>query len=208
MKRITEILPEEDSLSALGRRKFLGLSGTAVAALMVSKLDSQAAYFGLLGKKPVDDIPHEWVQQRGADVLRYARHIEKLKLKNITPKMVIAPHFKVRGSIYNTLPPKSMWNNIGPTLKVIDEMVETMGAPVRQLTSIYRSPRYNRSCGGKSRSLHMQNMAIDVQFSGVSPSHVARTARTLRSRGLFRGGIGRYSSFVHVDTRGTNVSWG
>jgi hypothetical protein len=45
-----------------------------------------------------------------------------------------------------------------------------------------------------------------VQF-GVAPSVVAQTARTLRSRGVFRGGVGRYSTFTHIDTRGQNVDW-
>jgi len=55
-------------------------------------------------------------------------------------------------------------------------------------------------------SWHQANVALDVKFP-VRASHVAAVARGLRSRGHFRGGVGRYSSFTHIDTRGRNVDW-
>ena len=93
------------------------------------------------------------------------------------------------------------------TLQAADHIAATLGKPIKDVTSAYRSPAYNRRCpGAKSQSWHMQNFALDLQF-GVSPRTVASVARQLRSRGLFKGGIGRYSSFTHIDTRGTNVDW-
>ena len=53
----------------------------------------------------------------------------------------------------------------------------------------------------------MQNIALDLQFKGVSASHANYVAKQLRQKGYFKGGVGRYPSFVHVDTRGTNVNW-
>jgi hypothetical protein len=29
----------------------------------------------------------------------------------------------------------------------------------------------------------------------------------MRSTGLFQGGVGRYGSFTHIDTRGSNADW-
>ena len=83
--------------------------------------------------------------------------------------MVLAPHFKTRGRTHNSLPPKTQWKQMAATLKVVDKMISQMGAPLREITSAYRSPRYNRAVGGKSGSYHMQNMALDLQFRGVSP---------------------------------------
>ncbi|MFD2157407.1 YcbK family protein [Rubritalea tangerina] len=100
-----------------------------------------------------------------------------------------------------------MWSRIAPTLRVIDAMSSSMRAPVSEMLSIYRSPSYNRAVRGRSRSQHMENRAVDVRFKGVSPYTVSRVARAIRSRGHFAGGVGRYSSFTHVDTRGNNADW-
>ena len=122
--------------------------------------------------------------------------------------MVLAPHFKTRGYTSNSLPPSSYYKKMGPTLKIIDRMASELGKPVREILSAYRSPRYNRAVGGKSRSLHMQNQAVDVKFHGVSPRYVASVARYLRDKKRkFSGGIGQYNSFVHVDTRGYKARW-
>lgn len=189
------------------RRKFLATTGLATAGVIIGAPSSRGAFFGLMGDKPVPGIPHAWVQAKGSDVLRYARYIQSLNLRNITPRMVLAPHFKTRGRTQNSIPPKSYWKNMGPTLKVIDKMVTKIGAPLKEITSAYRTPRYNRAVGGKRGSYHMQNMACDIQFCGISPYHVSYVAKQLRAKGYFKGGIGRYPSFVHVDTRGLNVSW-
>lgn len=189
------------------RRKFLATAGMATAGVIVSSPSSEGAFYGLMGGKPVPGIPHAWVQAKGSDVLRYARYIQSLGLRNITPRMILSPHFKTRGKIGNSLPPKSYWHFMSPTLKVLDRLVTRVGAPLREVTSAYRSPRYNRAVGGKTQSYHMRNMALDLKFRGISPYHVAYVARQLRTRGLFKGGIGRYSGFVHIDTRGHNVDW-
>jgi len=192
---------------ASSRRQFLAKAGIVAAGVVIGAPRSEGAFFGLMSDEPVPGIPHAWVQAKGSDVLRYARYIQNLNLRNITPRMVLAPHFKTRGRTHNTLPPKTYWKKIGPTLKVIDKMVTRIGAPLREITSAYRSPRYNRAVGGKSRSYHMQNMACDIQFRGVSPYHVAYVAKQMRRQGYYKGGVGLYSSFVHIDTRGSNATW-
>ena len=189
------------------RRKFIATAGAAATGLVLAAPCSEGAFFGLMGDKPVPGIPHAWVQAKGSDVLRYARFIQGLNLRNITPRMVLASHFKTRGSVPNSLPPKTQWKKMAPTLMVIDKMVARIGSPLREITSAYRSPAYNRAVRGKSNSYHMLNMACDIKFQGVSPYHAAYVAKQLRTQGYYKGGIGRYSGFVHVDTRGTNVDW-
>jgi hypothetical protein len=156
----------------------------------------------------VAGIPDQWVDLEGKAVYEYANYILGLNLKNITPRMILAPHFKCRRGTKNCLPPKNTWSKIKPTLKVIDNMVDVIGRPIGSIVSAYRSPKYNRAVGGKSRSYHMQNQAVDVTFTGIKPSHVAKIARKLRDdRNVFAGGVGTYSGFVHIDTRGVNANW-
>lgn len=107
----------------------------------------------------------------------------------------------------NTDPPRELWPNIVPTARVLDELRRRVGAPIAIL-SAYRSPAYNRAIGGAGASMHMQFKAIDfVVRSHSSPLDWARALREMRSSGLFSGGIGTYSGFVHVDTRGENADW-
>lgn len=188
-----------------GRRRFLGLFGAFIGTCAISVQNAKAVLFS--SSKPVAGIPQSWVDQKGTDVLRYANYIKGLRLKNVTPYMVLRPHFKTRGRSSNSLPPRYMWSRIGPTLKVLDAMSTSMRAPISELLSIYRSPSYNRAVRGRSRSQHLENRAVDVRFKGVSAYTASRVARRIRSQGKFSGGIGRYSSFTHVDTRGHNTDW-
>ena len=82
-----------------------------------------------------------------------------------------------------------------------------MNVGVKEVVSAYRSPAYNARCAGaKRRSWHQANVAVDVKFH-TGARNVTATARNLRDRGLFKGGVGSYSSFTHIDTRGQNVNW-
>ena len=92
-------------------------------------------------------------------------------------------------------------------LLVADEVASRLGTSVRVVTSAYRSPAYNARCSGAMpNSYHKQNYALDLKFH-ASPSVVARIARNVREEGKFRGGVGRYSGFTHIDTRGYNADW-
>lgn len=153
------------------------------------------------------DVPADWVKVLGSRTLDYASYLHRLRLRNLTPEEIIRPHTNKRGSVQNTLPPMSMWRNIRSTLMVVDRISSMLREDVRAVTSVYRSPSYNRMCRGASRdSYHMRNNAIDIKFT-TSPGQVVEAANALRNRGYFKGGVGRYGSFTHIDTRGENVSW-
>jgi hypothetical protein len=197
------------------RRVALGTLGAGALALLGST-GSASAFFSKKPKisivtptAPVDfaDLPQEWVARQGRELKAYSEFLASLRLQRLTPRQVIEAHAKQRGSVWNSLPPRTMWRQMAPTLRVIDRVSMQLGQPVKEIVSAYRAPSYNARCpGAKSGSYHQANVAVDVQFS-VAPSVVAQTARTLRSRGLFRGGVGRYSTFTHIDTRGQNVDW-
>jgi hypothetical protein len=152
-------------------------------------------------------LPPEWVALQGRELKAYADYLASIRLQRLTPRQVIEAHAKKHGSVWNSLPPRKLWRYMVPTLRVVDRVSMQLGQPVQEIVSAYRSPAYNARCAGaRSGSWHQSNVAVDVKFP-VAASSVAQTARTLRSAGYFRGGVGRYSGFTHIDTRGQNVDW-
>ncbi|MCO6414703.1 D-Ala-D-Ala carboxypeptidase family metallohydrolase [Siccirubricoccus sp. KC 17139] len=107
----------------------------------------------------------------------------------------------------NTRPPQELWPNIIPVARLLQALRTKLGQPV-VLHSLYRSPAYNKAVGGEPNSQHMRFCAADFAMPGFSsPVHWAGILRGMRSEGVFRGGIGVYPSFVHVDTRGFDADW-
>jgi hypothetical protein len=208
----------------VSRRGVISTLGLATTALFAGSVNASACWFGSKN----DDIPvvkvkttgnsskpsqkvggfdEEWVRLEGRNLDKYVAYINSLKLKNITAQEVIEAHAKKRGSVWNRLPPRQWWTRMGYSLRVVDRISSTMNVPVKEIVSAYRTPQYNSRCSGaKSHSWHQANVAIDVRFD-TSARKVTAAARSLRDRGLFKGGVGSYSSFTHIDTRGTNVNW-
>ncbi len=155
----------------------------------------------------LSDLPPDWARAQGSILTEYTRYLSNLKLKNISPAQVIKAHAKNKGDVWNTLPPKMWWTRMGYTLRVADRVAQEMNVTEVEIVSAYRCPAYNAHCeGAKVRSWHQANVAVDVKFP-MSASRVTATARNLRDRGLFKGGIGGYPDFTHIDTRGENINW-
>ncbi len=217
-----------DSLTS--RRNVIGTLGVATAALCASSGTAKAMWKwggaddvpvvkvktipsdSRIGKvsapsKNVGGFPEEWVRLQGRNLKDYTNYLNSLKLRNISAQDVIAAHAKEHGTVWNMLPPREWWTRMGYTLRVVDRVSSEMRTPVKEIVSAYRTPAYNARCSGaKSHSWHQANVAVDVQFD-TSARNVTYAARNLRDRGLFKGGVGSYSSFTHIDTRGQNVNW-
>ncbi len=103
----------------------------------------------------------------------------------------------------NTHPPENTWENIFPTVKVLDILRSQLGSPI-MTTSVYRSPAYNAAIGGAQQSLHMEFNAIDfiVKHTTLSPAQWGARLNELKADGVFDGFVGVYDHFVHLDTRG------
>lgn len=189
----------------MNKRKFIS---TTIAAIAYMATNLRAGRFRNVNTERVTGIPDSWVKLKGEEVNEYAEFILDLNLKNITPRMVIEPHFKSRRGVVNDLPPKKTWRNIKETLKIVDCMCSEAGLRVDKIISAYRSPEYNRAVRGSRCSYHMQNNAVDVIFKNASPWKARKVMRDYRDRKKkFKGGIGCYRSFTHVDTRGENADW-
>lgn len=103
----------------------------------------------------------------------------------------------------NQDPPRNVWPQLVAVAAVADEARRRLGKPLR-INSAYRSPAYNRAISGAKLSQHTRGAALDL--SG-SPAALHKVLTQMRSEGIFRGGIGRYRTFVHVDVRGKNADW-
>jgi hypothetical protein len=211
------------------RRSVLGSLGLAGFGLVASSVGAGAATPGktptanpkvtvptssgtaklpALNFSPAPGLPEEWASTHGTMAAGYLRYLQSLKLQHVCPAQVVETHAKEKGGVWNTIPPKAWWNRMGYVLKVADRIAREMriGSQI-EIVSAYRAPAYNARCpGAKSGSWHQANVAVDVKFP-VRASQVTATARELRNLGLFRGGVGGYWDFTHIDARGQNIDW-
>lgn len=173
----------------------------------------------------------------------FAQFIESLKLKHVTLEHVLG----TTGKAPNAMPVVALWQNIVPTLIVLDAVVEKLGGKL-QVNSTYRNAAYNSVVGGAKRSQHTAFRAVDFSIKGKTPESIAEAVKSMRGlqftapiahlqitnviAGLpsppplnlsalsfnstpagtttfvYHGGVQDYDSFVHMDCRGDDVSWG
>lgn len=212
------------------RRAVLGQLGIAGLGLLAASSEAM----GFISKKPAErsprvtvptasshtapqpvvqsysafpDLPEEWARIHGPQAADYLRYLNSLNLVRISPKQVIECHAKSKCGIWNSLPPKVWWRRMGYVLRVVDRIGKEMNVNQIEIISAYRAPGYNANCrGARAGSWHQANVAVDVKFP-VRASKVTATARELRDLGLFRGGVGGYWNFTHIDARGQNINW-
>lgn len=209
----------------MGRRKVLGglglagigmLASSAVAGAATTKKNQGSPAVSSPSRQSAEaagnridltSLPSDWAREQGSLLPEYARYIWGLKLRSISTAQVIEAHAKNKGSIWNKLPPKTWWTRMGYSLRVVDRIALEMNINQVEIVSAYRCPAYNAQCpGAKSGSWHQANVALDVKFP-MAASKVTAGARNLRDRGLFKGGVGGYWNFTHIDTRGENIDW-
>ena len=65
--------------------------------------------------------------------------------------------------------------------------------------------------GGARRSQHMRYTAFDVAPKSRKPEDVAKLHKILLTmrdeEKLFVGGLGKYDTWIHIDTREKNANW-
>jgi hypothetical protein len=221
-----ETSPSPFEANPINRRRVIGGLGLAGLGLLVTSTSARAASSSSVSAPKVtvqtqarqsirpesprldlSGVPEEWAEKQGSLLPEYSRYLTNLRLRSISPQQVIEAHAKSHGSIWNTLPPRAWWTRMGYTLRVTDRVALEMNVSEVEVISAYRAPAYNAPCeGAKSRSWHQANVAVDVKFPARA-SQVAAAARNLRSRGLFKGGVGGYWNFTHIDSRGENMDW-
>lgn len=142
------------------------------------------------------------------DYRTFAEYFETLGVKHFTAEEFTSYFATHRRGVTNSTPPREMWANIVPTLRIVDQLRAHFGKPVVILSS-YRAPAYNAAISGAAtKSYHLKFRALDIAVSGHSPADVFKVLKAWRDQGKFKGGLGLYSTFVHIDTRGSNATWG
>jgi len=67
------------------------------------------------------------------------------------------------------------------------------------VTSGCRCEAHNKDVGGVPGSKHVLGEAVDIVVSGLHPEEVALLCKKVVA--FEHGGIGRYSTFLHLDVR-------
>ena len=88
-------------------------------------------------------------------------------------------------------------------LDVLETARKHFGAAIT-LDCACRCAKHNVEVGGVPYSQHLQGIAADIKVAGFAPSVVADYFETQYPN---KYGIGRYSSFTHIDVREITSRW-
>jgi uncharacterized protein YcbK (DUF882 family) len=69
------------------------------------------------------------------------------------------------------------------------------------ITSGFRCAEHNKAIGGEKNSIHMQGSATDIVVASKTPNEVQESLKD------WNGGLGRYKTFTHIDSRGSKARW-
>ena len=96
-------------------------------------------------------------------------------------------------------------NGIDQELLNVLEMLRThFGNTPVTITSGYRCQTHNTNVGSTESSQHRKGTAADIQVKDVAPNTVHAY---LVGKYPNQYGIGRYSSFTHIDVRANKARW-
>ncbi|MCH9664311.1 MAG: DUF882 domain-containing protein [Gammaproteobacteria bacterium] len=87
-------------------------------------------------------------------------------------------------------------------IAALENMREEYGKPMK-INSAYRTRQHNTNVGGVSNSQHRKGRAVDVHIDNQEDGD---RLEELAHKYLI-GGVGRYNSFIHIDSRGTKAYW-
>ena len=106
--------------------------------------------------------------------------------------------------------PSSVFYEVELLAEELQVIRDHFKAPI-QINSAYRCPSHNRSIGGVKNSQHILGKASDIVVKGFTSDEVANELEVmLQDDCLFPfhlGGIGKYNTFTHVDTRPDKARW-
>jgi uncharacterized protein YcbK (DUF882 family) len=91
----------------------------------------------------------------------------------------------------------------GELLTVLEDVRVHFGAPV-SVSSGHRCPSHNKAVGGGKDSQHLRGRAADINVEGVAPYKVFAYLDALYPD---QYGMGSYTDFTHIDTRGKKARW-
>jgi len=94
--------------------------------------------------------------------------------------------------------------NLAENLQIFRDILEE---PIK-INSAYRCEAHNQDIGGVSNSQHVKGNASDIVVSSLSSKEVYTALDRLMDGGFIaQGGLGKYNTFTHYDTRGHEARW-
>lgn len=93
---------------------------------------------------------------------------------------------------------------VAPRLVMVLQTIRDHFGSAVTINSAYRTPQYNTTVGGVAHSQHCYGTAADIKVSGQKPETVAAYARKIMPDW---GGVGKYTSFTHIDVREEKADW-
>jgi len=88
-------------------------------------------------------------------------------------------------------------------IQILQNIRDHFGVPVI-VNSAYRTHAHNARIKGSPTSQHLYGTAADISLQGVPPLIVCQYAEHILD---YRGGVGIYSNFTHVDVRANRSRW-
>lgn len=125
------------------------------------------------------------------DETAFATKINKLGLKHFGyQELLTRTTWKNKFGTKNSKPPMRLWDNIIPTIIVLDALRAELGKSI-SLQSVYRSEAYNQASSDSSKgytgrartSQHMAYSAIDFIVSGMACTKVATLLQEWQNEG-------------------------
>lgn len=114
---------------------------------------------------------------------------------NTEGNLQLTRHFKVKEFACKDGNPAVFVDNYLYT--ILEILRHKIGKPII-ITSGYRTPEWNKKCGGAKYSYHMRGMAADIRVDGVTPKELANKLNDIVPNHC---GIIVYKSWVHFDVR-------
>lgn len=116
------------------------------------------------------------------------------------------------------VPSSELWDNLLPTLKVLQQLQDQKILDDIEVTSVYRDAELNQCANGSPGSKHVHNSALDFRIGSENPDmgeleKIARAKHQLCEYWQNNGqrlnmGLGVYASGqIHIDTQGFRT-WG
>lgn len=162
-----------------------------------------------------------WVassRYRQEEVADYQRYLQS-QLGQVPPMdqlLVSARSAEKCGHEPYEVPPRHLWANLVPTLRLVQSFKQQGLLPYSTvIRSVYRNPELNRCAGGAPESKHMSNGAVDVwipEYEGdkwALNNTVTNLCYFWQGQGQnYNMGLGLYSTgAIHIDTQGWR-KWG
>jgi uncharacterized protein YcbK (DUF882 family) len=100
--------------------------------------------------------------------------------------------------------PTGVDRNLAQLAQALQRLRDLAGSPLI-VTSGYRCPAHNARVGGARGSQHVFGIAADIWSKRLTPKELYELAEQIPA--FQNGGIGRYSSWIHVDVRNGKARW-